>query len=342
VTGSVVDARTSIVNEWFPVASVIDATPGSMLPFRLLEGRYVLLADTRGGVIVTADSCPHRGAQLSLGRFDGERLQCPYHGWEFSSDGWCVNRPAHPSQPVPDGCSLHTFRVREAYGLWWVCLGDSPRNIPSFPLWDERVVEIPPIGPKTMNTSGPRVIENFLDIAHFPYVHTNYLGIASNSDVRDYEVVHIDGGVEARNVVFWQPNPGPRSTHGGDVMYGFRVDHPYAASLWKRPSDEDGGDKAGFALMLVASPVNPVECRVWMLTSSQDRSTDPDLFNAFNEVIFAQDVAVVESQEPKRLPLDPRAEAHQRADRMSMAFRRWLGERGIAYGTIPAESNNGG
>jgi len=89
-----------------------------------------------------------------------------------------VREPTSPS--VPAGTRwLFVF----------VCLGDSPRNIPSFPLWDERVVEIPPIGPKTMNTSGPRVIENFLDIAHFPYVHTNYLGIASNSDVRDYEVV---------------------------------------------------------------------------------------------------------------------------------------------------------
>lgn len=338
MTDSVVDARSSVVDEWFPVAAVGEVESGSIYPFRLLESRYALLADAEGGVIAISDSCPHRGAQLSLGRFDGHRLQCPYHGWEFSSAGECVHRPAHPTQPIPDGCSLRSFAVREAYGLWWMCLGDSPRNIPAFPLWDERVVEIPPIGPKILNTSGPRVIENFLDIAHFPYVHTDYLGRASNADVRDYEVAHVDGGVEARNVYFWQPAPGPRSKHGGDVLYGYRVDHPYAASLWKRPSDEDGGAEAGFALLLVASPVTATECRVWMLTSSQDRTIDPDSFNAFNEIIFAQDVAVVESQEPKRLPLDPRAESHQRADRMSMAYRRWLGERGIAYGTVPSDN----
>jgi phenylpropionate dioxygenase-like ring-hydroxylating dioxygenase large terminal subunit len=335
---STIGEPMSVVDEWFPVAGVDEVPAGGMYPFRLLGSRYLLLAASDGDVIAVADSCPHRGAQLSLGSFDGERLQCPYHGWRFSSDGECVERPAHPGQAVPDGCSLKRLRLTEAYGMWWMCLGESPRNIPSFPLWDERVVDIPPIGPKLLHTSGPRVIENFLDIAHFPYVHTDYLGQSSHAEVRDYDVVHVDGGVEARNVVFWQPNPGPRSTNGGDVLYGYRVDHPYAASLWKRPSEADGGAEAGFALLLMASPVTETECRVWMLTSSQDRTIDPDGFNAFNGVIFDQDVAVVESQEPKRLPLDPRAEVHQRADRMSMAYRRWLNERGVAYGTIPGRS----
>ena len=61
---------------------------------------------------------------------------------------------------------------------------------------------------------------------------------------------------------------------------------------------------------------------------------DGDDFNEFNGTIFGQDMAVVQSQEPKCLPLDPRAELHQRADRMSVTYRRWLMERGTAYGTI--------
>lgn len=336
--GSSADARASVLDEWFPVAAVADLEPGGMVPFRLLEGRYLLLSDADGRVTALPDTCPHRGSQLSIGTFDGAHLQCPYHGWVFAADGTCVSRPAHPEQAIPDACSLRPAHVQAAYGMWWVCLGDSPRNLPGFPGWDERGVDVPPFGPKVLTATGPRIVENFLDIAHFPYVHTDYLGQEPHTAVRDYDVVHVDGGVEAQNVVFWQPHPGPRSTHGGDVDYGYRVDHPYAASLWKTVSEADGGELAGFALLIAASPVSETECRVWMMTAARDPDTDPDGFNAFNEIIFGQDIAVVESQEPKCLPLDPRAEVHQRADRMSLAYRRWLVDRGTAYGTLPTRS----
>ena len=35
----------------------------------------------------------------------------------------------------------------------------------------------------------------------------------------------------------------------------------------------------------------------------------------------------------EHVPLDPGAEVHQRADRGSLAYRRWLKDRGIRYGT---------
>lgn len=323
-----------MLDEWFPVATTDELSAGGKVPFRLLDGRYVLFSSSDGTVRAFADTCPHRGAQLSIGSFDGDRLVCPYHGWTFTPDGTCVARPAHPGQPVPQVCSLRPFHVQAAYGMWWVCLGESPRNLPSFPGWGERAQDVPTFGPKDLIASGPRIVENFLDIAHFPFVHADYLGAVPNTEVRDYEIAHVDGGVESRDVVFWQPRPGPHSTQGGDVRYGYRVDHPYAASLWKLPSEVDGGARAGFALLIAASPMTETECRVWMMTAVNDPDIDADEFNSFNGTIFGQDVATVESQEPKRLPLDPRAELHQRADRMSLAFRRWLMERGTAYGTI--------
>lgn len=331
--------RASVLDEWFPVVAVSELATGTTFPFRLLDGRYLLVASADGAVSAFSDTCPHRGAQLSLGTFDDDRLVCPYHGWAFSADGTCVERPAHPGQAIPDACALRPLHVQVAYGMWWVCLGDAPRNLPAFPGWDERAQDVPAFGPKVLAASGPRIVENFLDIAHFPYVHADFLGQVPNTEVRDYEVVVADDGVEARDVVFWQPQPGPRSTHGGDVRYGYRVDHPYAASLWKSPSEEDGGEEAGFALLIAASPMSETECRVWMMTAVRDPSIDPEAFNAFNAVIFGQDIEVVQSQEPQRLPLDPRAELHQRADRMSLAYRRWLVERGTAYGTIRPETS---
>jgi phenylpropionate dioxygenase-like ring-hydroxylating dioxygenase large terminal subunit len=41
----------------------------------------------------------------------------------------------------------------------------------------------------------------------------------------------------------------------------------------------------------------------------------------------------VENQRPLRLPLEPRLEIPTRADGSSIAYRRWLKERGIRFGT---------
>jgi phenylpropionate dioxygenase-like ring-hydroxylating dioxygenase large terminal subunit len=322
-----------IADEWFPVATAADVTPGSWHPFELLDDRYVLICDRSGQVVVARDTCPHRGAQLSLGTFDGTTVQCPYHGWRFASAGQCVFRPAHPDQDPPPFARLSTVASREAYGLWWACVGPSPRNLPVYDAYAAYPGLTVTLGPKTLNACGPRIVENFLDMAHFPFVHADYLGQVPHTEVRDYDVARVGDHLEITNCVFWQPNPGPTATEGGDVAYEYGVSHPYAAILTKIPSERDGGELGGFSLLLVASPVNEFVCRVWMLTTVRDPQADLASFNAFNAVIFGQDIRTVESQRPKRLPVDNTREMHQRADKASLAYRKWLVDRGVRYGT---------
>jgi phenylpropionate dioxygenase-like ring-hydroxylating dioxygenase large terminal subunit len=69
-----------------------------------------------------------------------------------------------------------------------------------------------------------------------------------------------------------------------------------------------------------------------------DESTDIGLRH-FQQMIFSQDKPILENQRPRRLPLDPTAETSVRADRSSVAYRRWLHERGVRYGTIPWEQS---
>jgi phenylpropionate dioxygenase-like ring-hydroxylating dioxygenase large terminal subunit len=290
-------------------------------------------------VLVTRDTCPHRGAQLSLGTFDGTTVQCPYHGWQFDSTGRCTLRPAHPAQTPPDFAALRPVAVQSAYGLWWVCLGPAPRNLPMYEAFDRHPELTVAVGPKVLRSSGPRIVENFLDMAHFPYVHADYLGQVPHTEVSDYdvEVVAVDGvdagAIEITNCVFWQPLPGPTATEGGPVAYFYGVSHPYAAMLTKIPSEADGGEREAFDLLIVASPMTETSCRVWLLTTVRNPDADLDSFREFNATIFAQDVRTVESQRPALLPLDTRMEVHQRADKASLAYRKWLGARGITYGT---------
>ena len=63
-----------------------------------------------------------------------------------------------------------------------------------------------------------------------------------------------------------------------------------------------------------------------------DKATLTSLI-AFQQLIFLHDRIILENQRPRLLPLEPRAEIPTRADASSVAYRRWLKEKGITYGT---------
>ena len=72
-----------------------------------------------------------------------------------------------------------------------------------------------------------------------------------------------------------------------------------------------------------------------MMSIVDDVSTVGDIRH-FQLTIFGQDKPILENQRPRRLPLDPRAETPIRADKSSIAYRRWLVAKGLRYGVIRA------
>ena len=118
---------------WHPVALAEEVTrePGRSV----LLGRPVVLFRDDQGVVAFRDLCVHRGTRLSLGRITPEgHLQCPYHGWEYDRTGQCVRIPARPPDaPIPRTACALAYKVREAYGLVWLCLDIPARPIPPFP-----------------------------------------------------------------------------------------------------------------------------------------------------------------------------------------------------------------
>ena len=92
------------------------------------------------------------------------------------------------------------------------------------------------------------------------------------------------------------------------------------------------------AIALFIQPMEEDLCRaqpVMYLVDSQ--STQTSLLN-FEQVIFLQDRIIVENQRPLLLPLEPRMEIPTRANSSSVAYRRWLKEKGLRYGTTLAAS----
>jgi len=224
--------------------------------------------------------------------------------------------------------------VLERYGYLWTCLGNAPPDIfpiPEYAEPDRRRFNAASIG---VHVSAPRAVENFLDMSHFPYVHTGILGDETHTEVKEYDVETSTERDEilATRCRFFQPKPSTAADHGVEVDYIYRVPHPYCAVLYKSSViDEARHDVIG----IFVQPMTQERIRAHMLICVlDDRSTDATI-RQFQQVVFGQDKPILENQLPKRLPLDPKAESPVRADKVSIAYRRWLAHKGVTYGVIP-------
>lgn len=323
-----------LVNDWLPVARSDSLADGAVASARVL-GQDLVIWRSEGRVAIWQDLCVHRGAKLSLGQTRGNHLVCPYHGWRYDTEGRCVHLPAHPEQTPPTKARAHVYHAQERYGLIWVCLGKPANDLPDLPETRDASLRQVLVGPSVpVRASGPRVVENFLDVAHFPFVHAGTLGDESDTEIPEYDVVTDADGVTATNITVYQPDP-----YGiGEpdrVRYTYRVFRPLLAYLKKET------ERGGFlSILLAITPVDDAHTGdgalsigwFFMVTHAPPDVTDEDL-TAFQIGIFNQDVAIIESQRPELLPLDLQAELHLRCDRTSIAYRRWLRELGLSYGT---------
>ena len=316
-----------LLNDWHPVSRTDALLDGGVMGARLM-GEDLVLWRAGGEVMAWRDLCIHRGTRLSLGKVRDSILACPYHGWEYNHEGRCVRMPAHPEQTPPVKARTFTYRVKEAYGLIWVSLGDPQKDVPPFPEEPDssyRNVLVGPFGP--IHASSPRRIENSLDLAHFPFVHGGSLRVDRRPEIPDYEAEIGPEGVAANDITIYQPDP--YGTGEGDMVhYDYRVSRPLTAYLMKETK------LTRFSILFPITPIDEVNSLAWFYMALDAGYDMPDEeIVAFHSSILAQDVPVVESQRPELLPLDLQAELHLRSDRTSIAYRRWLKELGMSFGT---------
>jgi phenylpropionate dioxygenase-like ring-hydroxylating dioxygenase large terminal subunit len=179
-------------------------------------------------------------------------------------------------------------------------------------------------GPYRVHASGPRVVENFLDVGHFPFVHEGILGDRSRPEIADYEAMVDDDGVLATGVKVYQPDP-YATGQGSTVNYTYRVHRPLSASFIKH-------GEHSFGMLLSVTPHDAVDSTAWMwMAMNYEPETE---MIAFQDRIFAQDRPILESQRPELLPLDLQAELHLRSDRTAIAYRKWLRQLGVRTGAF--------
>jgi phenylpropionate dioxygenase-like ring-hydroxylating dioxygenase large terminal subunit len=171
-----------IYGDWYPALrtdTLREPVTTTLLNIPLLIGRK-----RDGFLFALRDLCPHRGIPLSAGWFDGETVQCKYHGWRFEPcSGRCEEIPSLTTHDSLDPTKIYAnaFPVAERDGFAWVYIpapGAGRINA-------EDISQLPPI------PSLPKFSEHFrsshlsadlpcnvdhgiiglMDPAHGPFVH---------------------------------------------------------------------------------------------------------------------------------------------------------------------------
>jgi phenylpropionate dioxygenase-like ring-hydroxylating dioxygenase large terminal subunit len=206
-------------------------------------------------------------------------------------------------------------------------LGNPEHEVSPFPEWDDASYRKIFCGPYQVQAAGPRVVENFLDVGHFPFVHEGILGDRERPVIEDYDSEIGPEGIISRGVRVYQPDP-YGTGRGDSVTYTYRAHRPLTASLTKE------SDGPRFSIFLAITPHETVESTAWVWMAQNYGYDIPEQeLVAYQDEIFGQDLPILESQRPELLPLDLQAELHLRSDRTAIAYRRWLNELGLTFGT---------
>jgi len=314
---------------WHPVCTTaeLDASPSGVVPARLL-GRDLAVArlqapgvgDLDAGVAALVDRCPHRSTRLSVGCVDGGALRCAYHGWRWGADGRCVDIPSMPGVPVPSRARVEGFSAQRRHGLVWVRIDDgADTSIPPLPAASEADMKVVAGAPYTWPTAAPRRLENFVDLAHFAWVHDGSLGR------RDQPVPPIPSVERVAGELRFGFDPPAPDELDAAALFGsssYRIVLPLTVDIEFAIAQRPGVRRR---LWMTACPLDPGACRTfWHVARSDGHDEPDDLHLAFQDRVLAEDGPVVCNQVPPELPLEPGLEISVRTDRVSIEYRRWL------------------
>lgn len=169
--------RTIFTNRWYALkpSKLVKKAPCSV---NMLGKDLVLWRNRDDQVVVQGDICPHRGAKLSLGKLKkngtSKCIVCPYHGWQFDSEGTLVQLPAESDSQLLNKVKIDTVHSMESGGLVWACFGTplspSPPVVPEMNNRDWISVT----GQETFEADWVTSLENSIDLAHVNFVHSDF------------------------------------------------------------------------------------------------------------------------------------------------------------------------
>ncbi|SIN67478.1 vanillate O-demethylase monooxygenase subunit [Parasphingorhabdus marina DSM 22363] len=174
-------------NYWYVAAETKEIEPGQILSRKILNESIAFYRTKEGTLNAVQDLCPHRYVPLSLGRVQGDDIECGYHGACFNGKGQCTKIPGQDT--IPDKANIKSYPVFEKYNFVWVWMGDPALSDDTSSMpdvfymhdsdeWDANVglMESFPAYYELLN-------DNFFDLSHAQFVHPETLGGGRLSEV---------------------------------------------------------------------------------------------------------------------------------------------------------------
>lgn len=276
------------------------------------------------------DRCPHRLAPLSAGSVTGSLLQCGYHGWQFDASGSCARIPAlGAGERLPSRAGLRPVAgVQERYGLIWIAPEGPLDAIQDFPEWTAPGYDTASTAPRRTTVSVGQLVDNFLDAAHFPFVHAATFGVDESAEVRDSGVVREGWRIWTRFDTWYRNLDDPLVASGEhDAVQPQELLKVGNASGTIRLRLHFPVTGATLAILFICQPETATSTRVYKLIARNDFGGDEERLAACvkdEDVILDEDLAILERYAGMVLHLDPRVELHTRADRLSLGWRRLM------------------
>jgi phenylpropionate dioxygenase-like ring-hydroxylating dioxygenase large terminal subunit len=306
---------------WYVVARPSDLALGP-LAVTVLTVPVVVWRAPDGAVAAAVDRCPHREAPLSAGAIAGGGLQCPYHGWVFDECGRCVLVPsAGAGAPIPPQAALESVAVAERYGLVWVCLDEPAAPVPTVPEdSDPRFRRITQVVER-WSASATRMVDNFLDIAHFPFVHRDSFGGAADPEVGRIDLGPLGDFFGYRYEVTAANAAGEQASGQGAATVTRRMTTGFALPFTVRSTIEyDTG--LCHSLLLLSTPRDDDSAYfTFVVWRNDDFSVPADEVTTLDRMIGAEDKRMLERIRGP-LPLAPTALVSVQSDRASVEWRR--------------------
>jgi len=330
---------------WHPVLRLVDLADEPVKITLLGQDWVVVRLD--GEVTAFTDRCPHRLAPLSAGRVDrtgpAEVLRCGYHGWCFAASGGCTDIPAlGPGARLPPRARAEPpAGVAEHLGLVWIAPEPPRVALPDAPVAPEEadrfmVGDLPVLRARA---SAGLLIDNFLDVAHFPFVHAATIGDEDATDASPFEPER-DGlslTVRSSQVFPNREDPGVAAGLRPEMQTRHALYRYWAPfSGWLRMDYEEAGGTN--VITFCIQPVDADTCHIYASVLRDDLGGDAERLAAavaFEHSVTAEDLVVQEGYVEGSIPLDLTTEVHIQGGRMTVELRRILGDF-VAQATLTA------
>lgn len=167
-------------NSWYVAAWDREVTRAP-LARTLLNESIVFYRTGDGAAVALEDRCCHRHLPLSMGKVEGDRLRCGYHGLLFDAGGRCVEIPGQAA--IPPQARVRAYPLHEKFGWVWIWMGEPAKADPALiPNWwwaehAEWAFTKPDMIPVKCNYQ--LIADNVLDVTHLAYVHAGSIGAPS-------------------------------------------------------------------------------------------------------------------------------------------------------------------